>query len=93
MVLIKGDSTLVYIVFIVKNTSRGGKIDLKHLFPRLLEPSMQHLNDLKGYCTPYQKLTYFELYFKIVNTFMKNNILYVSNSKLTKNSKMTLKFR
>ena len=29
---------------------------------------------LRGYCTSYQKLACFVLYFKIINTFLKNNI-------------------
>ena len=33
-----------------------------------------HLAVIKGNCTPKQKLVWFVLYLKIVNTFLKNNI-------------------
>ena len=36
---------------------------------------------LRGYCNPNQRLAYFVLYLKIINTFLKN---YASYSKLSK---------
>ena len=30
--------------------------------------------NLRGYCTPKQKLACFVLYLKIINTFLKNNV-------------------
>ena len=45
---------------------------------------------LRGKCTPNQKLTCFELYLKIVNTFLKNHTA-SSIENCTKNSKIALK--
>ena len=34
---------------------------------------LQAANDLRGYCTSFQKLACFVLYLNVFNTFMKNN--------------------
>ena len=44
------------------------------------------LTDLRGNCTPDQKLTCFVLYVKIINTFLK--IIYESYSKLSEKLKI-----
>ena len=48
---------------------------------------------LRGYYTPYQKLTCFVLYLKIINTIVKNNIHMhlISYSKLSKKFKNNIK--
>ena len=45
---------------------------------------------LRGHCIPNQKLAYFVLYLKIINTFFKNDI-YASHSKLSKELKNSIK--
>ena len=56
---------LSYIIFIT------GTLYHSHILP--------WMTYLRGYCTPNQKLAWFVLYFKMINTFMKNQIHLIVN--------------
>ena len=47
---------------------------------------------LRGYCTPNQKLACFVLYFKIIDTFLKNNICILYSQLLKDLKKKALEF-
>ena len=46
---------------------------------------------LRGHCTPNQKLAFFVLYLKIINSFLEKKIIYAFYSKLSKEPKNGIK--
>ena len=49
------------------------------------------ITQLKGELHPYLKLAYFMCYLKIINTFMKNNVMHLK-ANYQRNSKLAMKF-
>ena len=59
--------------------------------PVLRAENIIHSAQLMGYYTPNKKFACFELYFQIINTFLKNTCILIENC--PKNSKIALKFK